>query len=47
MDTSIYEFYKNGIISKENAVLHSIDPDLMLNFSTSNKTANKTLSGFY
>ncbi len=30
MDTSIYELYKNGIISKENAVLHSIDPDLML-----------------
>jgi twitching motility protein PilT len=30
MDTSIYELYKNGIISKENAVMHSIDPDLML-----------------
>lgn len=30
MDTSIYELYKDGIISKENAVLHSIDPDLML-----------------
>jgi twitching motility protein PilT len=30
MDTSIYELYKSGIISKENAVMHSIDPDLML-----------------
>jgi twitching motility protein PilT len=30
MDTSIYELYKDGIISKENAVLNSLDPDLML-----------------
>lgn len=35
MDTSIYELYKNGIITKENAVMHSMDPDLML------KTLNK------
>lgn len=30
MDTSIYELYKDGIISKENAVLNSLDPDLMI-----------------
>ncbi len=30
MDTSILELYRNGIITKENALLHAIDPDSML-----------------
>ena len=30
MDTSIYELYKSGVISKENAVMHSIDTDSMM-----------------
>ncbi|MGB4438968.1 MAG: PilT/PilU family type 4a pilus ATPase [Sedimentibacter sp.] len=30
MDTSIYELYKGGMITKENALLHSIDSDSMI-----------------
>lgn len=30
MDTSILELYKNGLISKENALLYAMDPDSMI-----------------
>ncbi|MDD4780367.1 MAG: PilT/PilU family type 4a pilus ATPase [Tissierellia bacterium] len=30
MDSSIIELYKNNLISKENALMHSTDPDLMV-----------------
>jgi twitching motility protein PilT len=30
MDTSILELYEKGIITKENALMHAMDPDMML-----------------
>lgn len=30
MDTSIFELYKSGLITKDNAIMHAMDPDFMI-----------------
>ncbi|HAQ41798.1 MAG TPA: type IV pili twitching motility protein PilT, partial [Clostridiales bacterium] len=30
MDTSILELYRKGIITKENAIMHAMEPEAML-----------------